>query len=81
MGFEFNNGDRVRLIDEYPVRAEYRGRVGTVVGDWSDLEMHSNIKVVYDFRPEAETWSEACTLIPIYDDLNTDKIDAFIEDM
>lgn len=81
MGFEFNNGDRVRLIDKYPVRGEYRGRVGTVVGDWSDLEEDSNIKVVYDFRPDIETWSEVRTLIPICDDLDTDKISAFIEDM
>lgn len=81
MNFEFRNGDRVRLISGYPVREEYRGREGTVVGDWSDLKRHSSVKVVYDFRPDKEVWSTADTLIPICDELDTDKISAFIEDM
>lgn len=81
MNFEFRNGDRVRLLDRRPVREEYRGREGTVVGDWSDLQRYSSVKVVYDFSPDEEVWSTVDTLIPICDDLDTDKIDAFIEDM
>lgn len=81
MRFEFHNGDRVRLLDRYPVRKEYQGQEGTVVKDWLDVEGHDDITVVYDFRPDRETWSEVDMLIPISDDLDTDKIDAFIEDM
>ena len=81
MRFEFRNGDRVRLLDRYPVRKEYQGQEGTVVHDWLNVEGRDDITVVYDFRPDRETWSTVDTLIPISDDLDTDKIDAFIEDM
>lgn len=81
MKFEFRNGDRVRLIEGDPVREEYQGQEGTVVNDWIDVEEHDDITVVYDFRPDRETWSTVNTLIPISDDLDTDEIDAFIEDM
>lgn len=81
MRFDFRDGDRVRLIDGYPVREEYWGQAGTVVEDWRDVEGHNQILVVYDFRSDRETWSRADTLIPICDDLDTDKISAFIEDM
>lgn len=82
MNLEFRDGDRVRLIDRYPVRDEYRGREGTVVGDWLNVEENDNIQVHYDFQPEVEkVWSKVSTLIPICDDLDTDKISAFIEDM
>lgn len=81
MRFDFRDGDRVRLIDGDPVREEYRGQEGTVVGDWPDVEVHEQILVVFDFRQDYETWSRADTLIPICDELDTDKISAFIEDM
>lgn len=38
-------------------------------------------RVVYDFSPDEEVWSTVDTLIPICDDLDTDKIDAFIDNM
>lgn len=81
MGFAFRNGDRVRLIDGSPVREEYQGREGTVVGDWLDVDGDVEVTVIYDFRSGHETWSRADTLIPICDDLYTDKISAFIDDM
>jgi hypothetical protein len=81
LNFEFHNGDRVRLIDRYPVRKEFQGQEGTVVGDWLDVEESGEITVLYDFRPECEVWSDVSTLIQICDVLDTDKIDAFIEDM
>lgn len=71
----------MRLLDKYPVREEYRGKEGTVVGDWPDVGRFTNIRVVYDFRPDCETLSPADTLIPICDDLDADKISAFIDDM
>lgn len=71
MNFEFRNGDRVRLIAGYPVREDY----------WDEMGR----SFVYVFRRDYETWSRADTLIPICDelddDLDTDKISAFIEEM
>lgn len=81
MRFNFRDGDRVRLIAGYPVREDYWGREGTVIQDWPDVNGHDQITVVYDFRQDYETWSRADTLIPICDDLDTDKISAFIEEM
>lgn len=81
MGFVYRDGDRVRLIDGYPVREEYQGREGTVVGDWLNVEGCDEITVVYDFKSHRKTFSRADTLIPICVDLDTDKISAFIEDM